>query len=712
MPKNRSGLKVLDLYCGAGGFSEGFRQAGFDVVMGIDNWQTALDSHSQNGLGASLNYDMLKLVDEGGYKQAKRLAKEIQDTHGRIDVLIGSPPCTEFSYAKKGGKGDIEKGMLLVRAHLVMVAAIQPKFWLMENVPRLKKAIDKESTRENSHGWYVDTERLGVNEDLSDSDLFDTKSLIIPYGAIYTASDYGAPQGRKRFIAGNLNPVVVAKQKTNEIHTMRHIIEGLRKATSGKNELVRDPNYPHHSIKRDFLKDYFYDAKLHPMYWEELRHLKRRHIQYGRMSFPDELDRPARTIMATSNPSSREAVTLDTGETMLYQRKERPLLKQPTVREVACIQGFPISFQFTGKSLSTRYKQIGNAVPCQLSRALALSIVEEFKKTQTENIEQARRLELTISRLNRSKQKPIIKKPRKYLDEAKDSGQNKYMEFRARPNKHIRRKLLSAKPWNTSAMLIFENTDWSNQGKRIGGFWKSCIQLGQGKQFSQVYLDETSVGTILNNVESQFGIIQSKEGQTTLGIYDKNLILSDEKEERVKRINDLRNLLKEIFDTIDNGIPVVPQEWKEFPGYKSDDTKKYLQMQPIRRLKIPSHEKFQEMFTSEEPETKDEIGPIDIFDGLDFVMLHQLTQSSRAWMHNISIEFNNLSDCGEILHKHRISKVAENLIMGKVPLITIIGALVSVHVLNTMHSKDKIKKSPLTLSLSSAWRLITHWINN
>ncbi|MGC8563174.1 MAG: DNA cytosine methyltransferase, partial [Thermoplasmata archaeon] len=55
------GLTVIDLFCGAGGFSEGFHQAGFDVVLGVDNWRPACETHRLNGLGVTLNKDLLKV---------------------------------------------------------------------------------------------------------------------------------------------------------------------------------------------------------------------------------------------------------------------------------------------------------------------------------------------------------------------------------------------------------------------------------------------------------------------------------------------------------------------------------------------------------------------------------------------------------------------------------------------------------------------------
>ena len=117
---NKQGITVIDLFCGAGGFSMGFFQAGFDVVLGIDNWNVACETHELNGLGEARNLNLLEVDADS----VLRLRRELEEEYREIDVVIGSPPCTEFSYAKNAGKGDIEKGMVLVRRNLMFVQII------------------------------------------------------------------------------------------------------------------------------------------------------------------------------------------------------------------------------------------------------------------------------------------------------------------------------------------------------------------------------------------------------------------------------------------------------------------------------------------------------------------------------------------------------------------------------------------------------------
>lgn len=114
---------VGDLYCGAGGFSEGFRQAGFKVVWGVDNWEPAATTFRYNFPETRLTTENLLSLD------SRRLEP--------VDVLIGSPPCTQFSLANKGGNGDVKTGLELVKRFMQAVDVLRPHYWIMENVAHL-----------------------------------------------------------------------------------------------------------------------------------------------------------------------------------------------------------------------------------------------------------------------------------------------------------------------------------------------------------------------------------------------------------------------------------------------------------------------------------------------------------------------------------------------------------------------------------------------
>lgn len=78
-------MKVIDTFCGAGGFSEGFKQAGFEIILGIDNWDTACESFKLNHDCDIWNKDI----------------KEVE-TLPKCDILIGSPPLSRMECWKAG----------------------------------------------------------------------------------------------------------------------------------------------------------------------------------------------------------------------------------------------------------------------------------------------------------------------------------------------------------------------------------------------------------------------------------------------------------------------------------------------------------------------------------------------------------------------------------------------------------------------------------
>ena len=690
-----SGLRVFDLYSGAGGFSEGFRQAGFDIVGGIDNWTPALRTHSFNGLGKSYNYDMMQTFDDNGLIATKSMIERLQKEHGRIDVLIGSPPCTEFSYAKNGGRGDIEKGMLLVRSFLSFTIALKPKFWLMENVPRLEKALETESIDSSSREWMVSLDQLGAHSSESwrwiEGDI-----LKIPKGEVLLSSEFGTSQTRLRYIAGHFGNKYVESRKKDCL-TLSETLDSFNSQILKRKKQITDPNYPHHKISSSSIRDHNYNSDIHPMYWEHMRHLKRRHIQYGKMSFPDAPNKPARTIMATLNPASREALVIPTERNRIYQEKRRKIYRQPTVREVALLQGFPLDFQFVGNSLSTRYRLVGNAVPCQLAYALALSILDAFADDGYENKEQEKRFYTTMKRVEDNDIRPIMHSPSQLTEDLYKDGFNPYGKFRAKSNRHIRRKIASSKIQNNSAVVVFENTDWIG-GKRTGSeVWKSCIQYGVGSKFYQVYLDEVSIRKMIDELENHIGntLLDFIEGKPEAG--------------GAESVTQIKEVLLEVFEKLDKGIPVVPKEWIEFPGYQNELTTIYHRIRWKKVLPLPSSSKLQELFTNDVPKTGGTIGPIDLFDGLDALVLQSFKNPERNWMLNTVISFKKLVDAGKTIHPSRITKQAIPFISGKVPLISVLTSFVIVYTLNNMYEENLNKDNPLVRSINKATKLLMNW---
>ncbi len=128
-------LTVIDFFCGAGGFSEGFRQQDYEIVTGYDNWKPAIDTFNHN---FDTKSTVKNIID------FKESIDEI-DLLPNTNVIIGSPPCVSFSNSNISGKADKESGVLLTKIFLRIVAVKKfqknsiLKAWYMENVSNSRK---------------------------------------------------------------------------------------------------------------------------------------------------------------------------------------------------------------------------------------------------------------------------------------------------------------------------------------------------------------------------------------------------------------------------------------------------------------------------------------------------------------------------------------------------------------------------------------------
>jgi DNA (cytosine-5)-methyltransferase 1 len=334
---------VADFFCGCGGFSEGFYQAGFDVVLSLDSWKLAKETHDINHPNCKcIHMDILKLKTED-------FDKLIPDT----DVIIGSPPCVSFSNSNNSGNANKDLGVSLIKQFLkiILYKKTKPnsklKYWIMENVPNSIKFLKEKYT----------AKELGLDSNLPD--------LLIPIKEILTASDYGSPQGRKRAIVGDF--VIPKATHLNNPVLIENIFKMLGPPINNKHEKIKDILFDFEINKSD-LTDHFYDSTIPKCICDKARQLKEDHGFMGKMEFPDSINRISRTIMATEAYASRES--------MIFKAEHNDGYRAPTIREISSLMGFPINYQFKG-SHNNKHKQIGNAVCVQLSKALGVAILEK-----------------------------------------------------------------------------------------------------------------------------------------------------------------------------------------------------------------------------------------------------------------------------------------------------------------------------------------------
>ena len=157
-------LTVIDLFCGCGGMSAGFLNAGLNVVAAFDNWIPALATYKRNLTEHAFELDLSDTINS--------IAKI--SSFG-ADVICGGPPCQDFSSAGKRIEG---KHANLTRCFANIVIGLNPRFFLMENVPQVRFSQSYHSAKEElSRAGY------SIAEIILDS------------------SYCGVPQTRKRFFA-------------------------------------------------------------------------------------------------------------------------------------------------------------------------------------------------------------------------------------------------------------------------------------------------------------------------------------------------------------------------------------------------------------------------------------------------------------------------------------------------------------------------------
>jgi DNA (cytosine-5)-methyltransferase 1 len=319
-------MAVIDLYSGIGGWTLGFKMAGVPVLSSYEWWKDANQTHNKNFGSDHAERDIRKLTNADLPEPAL------------IDFVVGSPPCTQFSLANRGGKGDIADGLVDIKKFLEVVEHLQPRYWAMENVPRVAGILADEIAPGGSLSRFAH--------------LFDDIR-------VYKASDFGVPQDRKRMIAGrfpfDLFESYAARIPKINLGDVLHALE---------QEPTTDPVYDI-TLPGELVTDHMLEPSLSVEEERINRESKTHHPVYNAMSFPDRLDRPSRTVTALCTRVSRESIIVE---------DSRNNIRRLTIRERGCIQSFPINYQFFSKTYAGKIKMIGNAVPPLLTFYIAQSM--------------------------------------------------------------------------------------------------------------------------------------------------------------------------------------------------------------------------------------------------------------------------------------------------------------------------------------------------
>lgn len=313
---------LVDLFCGAGGFSLGFYLTNrFRHVLALDNYPPAAKTYKQNFPNTIVITEDIKDINDD----------IIFDLVGKdIDVVIGSPPCEPFTGANpRRERNPLDRlykdpiGRLTL--HFIrLVGILKPKVFIMENVPAimdngLKTALMKE---------------------------FRIAGYKKIYFNILHAEDYGTPSHRVRVFISN---VEIRPQRTRKRVVVAEALSGLPEPGTSY-----PPNHDVPSMPR-----------------KKLRRISR--LKWGEALIYYEGARGRRLPNLIRLHPYRIAPTVLGSSRFIHPFENRFL----TVREQARLMGFPDTFVFLG-GRDEQYNMVGEAVPVPLSKAIALSVAEKL----------------------------------------------------------------------------------------------------------------------------------------------------------------------------------------------------------------------------------------------------------------------------------------------------------------------------------------------
>ncbi len=344
-------FNVIDLFCGCGGLSKGFLDAGYNVLVGIDNNQPALDTFSLNHNGGiALNADLSR-------QETFDKIKELADGNS-IDVIIAGPPCQGFSLTGPRNFDDPRNKLYL--AVIEMVKQYQPKAFIIENVPGMFTLYDGQIKNEILRRFRT----MQYNVDCK----------------ILCAADYGVPQTRRRLVFMGIRSDIGEPNFPIPVLTPENYVT-CKDAISDLPSLVDDLGSEESSYTSEPLTEY--QIKMRGNCKVLHNHVGTKHTQLviDTISLVPEggnyKDLPvgwgeSRKFHEawTRYDGNKPSKTIDTGHRNHFHYKWN---RVPTIRENARLQSFPDDFVFLGTK-TQQNRQVGNAVPPLLGFALGNTI--------------------------------------------------------------------------------------------------------------------------------------------------------------------------------------------------------------------------------------------------------------------------------------------------------------------------------------------------
>jgi DNA (cytosine-5)-methyltransferase 1 len=348
-------LKAVDFFCSIGGMTTGFRQAGVEVIAGIDCDATCKETYEINNKGSEFILADIKKLTFEEFDKLVDLQKD-DDTL----IFIGCSPCQYWTKINTTKTKSAESKNLL-KDFQRFIEHYNPGFVVIENVPGILTKINETPLTEFLQ--YLDSKKYSYDK------------------GIINASHYGVPQTRRRFmlIASRVTDKIILPQPdTSNIPTVRDFIaveNGFPKVPAGYNDetdflhtvaglsdknIERLKKTPKNGGTRlAYVNNKKFAIPSHHKNKSSFRDV------YGRISW----DKPAPTL-------TTKFLSISNGR-FAHPEQNRGL----SLREGATLQTFHKTYRFFGNSIGTIARHIGNAVPPTLSQKIAKSILESYDAT-------------------------------------------------------------------------------------------------------------------------------------------------------------------------------------------------------------------------------------------------------------------------------------------------------------------------------------------
>lgn len=353
----------VDLFSGAGGLSRGFYDAGYNVVLGVDFDDAALQTFKAN----HGNAEAMKL-DLFDHNNINVIVDFLKEKNIELDVLVGGPPCQGFSIAGPRDMNDKRNTLYLAMAKLA--ATLKPQAVVLENVPGMLQT-----------NGGIGAKR--IIEDFAEIGYKMTPKLLY-------APDYGIPQIRKRVFFVGLRDSENAFEfpepfvDSKDYVTCEDAISDLPSLQTSDGEIVYGEEIQEYETepKTEYQKMMRKNSKSVRNHIGSIPIEKTKKmislVPEGKnyKALPEEYRGMYKYHEALTRYNSKKpSLTINTGHRSHFHYKYNRI---PTVRESARLQSFPDDFIFYGNK-SQQYKQVGNAVPPMLGQVVAKKLLEYLR---------------------------------------------------------------------------------------------------------------------------------------------------------------------------------------------------------------------------------------------------------------------------------------------------------------------------------------------